>query len=340
MSKIKILVTGGLGYIGSHTVVELIKNDFEVIVIDNLSNSRLNTLESINRITGVIPTFYKVEMLNIEELRNIFLKEKNIQTIIHFAAFKSVAESVLFPLKYYKNNLFCLINLLECMIEFNINNIVFSSSATVYGQIDKLPAFENTPIKPALSSYGSTKQFGEDILQKITSSSNIKAISLRYFNPVGAHESSFLGEFPNGIPNNLMPYITKVACGELNRITVFGDDYNTIDGTCIRDYIHVTDLAKAHIKSCQRLINTNNSNYKVYNIGTGNGYSVLQVIKAYEDYNDVKINFEIGPRRDGDAPIIYANTDLAKCELEWEANLKLEDFVTTEWNWSLFLKNI
>jgi UDP-glucose 4-epimerase len=338
MKKSKILITGGLGYIGSHTAVELIEEGYEVVLVDNLSNSRLQILDNITKITGISPAFYKLDMLNIEDLRNVFLSEKNIEGVIHFAAHKSVGESVTLPLKYYKNNLYCLINLLDCMIEYDVKNIIFSSSATVYGEIEILPAIEDTPFKPALSAYGSTKQFGEDIIQKVSYTSNINAISLRYFNPVGAHKSTFLGELPNGIPNNLMPFITRVANGELEKIVVFGNNYNTTDGTCIRDYIHVTDLAKAHLKSLERLIYCReNINYKAFNIGTGNGYSVLQIIKAYEDYNNVKINFEIGPKRDGDVPILFANTDLAKHELGWEAQLGLREIVISEWNWNLYL---
>jgi UDP-glucose 4-epimerase len=342
MKKPRILVTGGLGYIGSHTVVELQDEGYEVIIIDNLSNSNLKTLDNIFKISGIIPVFYNIDMLNHDALRNIFIQEAKFDAVIHFAAYKAVAESVKYPLKYYKNNIGCLLNLLDCMIEFNTNNIVFSSSATVYGDVDELPALETSPLKPSLSSYGSTKQFGEDILQKTTSVSSINAISLRYFNPVGAHQSSFLGEYPNGIPNNLMPYITRVALGELDKLIVYGNNYNTLDGTCIRDYIHITDLAHAHIKSCKRLIGQSNmSKYENFNIGTGQGYSVLQVIKAYEDYNNIKINYEIGPRREGDTPILFANTNLAKNKLGWESKLSLKDIVTSEWKWSMYLsKNI
>jgi UDP-glucose 4-epimerase len=338
MAKPRILITGGLGYIGSHTVVELQEEGFEVVIIDNLSNSNLKSLDNIIKISGITPVFYNVDILDLEALRNIFIKEGNFESVIHFAAFKAVAESVRQPLKYYRNNIGCLLNILECMIEFKTSNIVFSSSATVYGDIDVLPALETSPLKTSLSSYGSTKQFGEDILQKITSASDINAISLRYFNPVGAHQSSFLGEFPNGIPNNLMPYITRVALGELDKLIVYGDDYNTHDGTCIRDYIHITDLAHAHIISCKRLMNqSNNDKYEHFNIGTGQGYSVLQVIKAYEDHNNLRINYEIGPRRDGDTPILYANTNLAKTKLGWESKLSLKDIVTSEWKWSMYL---
>lgn len=334
MAKQKILVTGGLGFIGSHTVVELQQAGFEVVIIDDLSNSDLSVLENITKITNSTPTFYKVNMLNKRKLEEVFLNEKNIDCIIHFAAFKAVGESVREPLKYFHNNLLTLIHLLECMEQFGSKNIVFSSSATVYGDPAELPATENIPFKKALSSYGSTKQMGEEILEKTAAVKDINAISLRYFNPVGAHPSSLIGELPIGIPNNLMPYITQTAAGLRKEIIVFGNDYQTLDGTCLRDYIHVVDLAKAHVKSCYRLMNKNiPSGYDVFNIGTGLPISVIDIIEAFEKNNDVKLNYSIGSRRPGDAHAIYADVKKADEVLQWRAEYGLKEMVTSAWEW-------
>lgn len=332
--KHKILVTGGLGFIGSHTVVELLAVGFQVVIVDDLSNSQLFILDNIEKISGGKPVFHKVNMLEKEKLAKVFAAEKNIAAVIHFAAFKAVGESVINPLKYFKNNIGALVNLMECMETFGVRNIVFSSSATVYGEPDVLPVTEQTSFKPALSAYGSTKQIGEDILQKVAATGHIHALSLRYFNPVGAHQSALLGELPNGTPNNLMPYVTQVASGKLEKLTVYGNDYATADGTCIRDYVHVTDLAKAHVKSCERLLmDTEKSRYEVFNIGTGNGYSVLQIINAFEKHNNIKLNYYIGPRREGDAPVIYADVTSAEKMLGWKATLGLKDMVTSAWKW-------
>jgi UDP-glucose 4-epimerase len=332
--KHKILVTGGLGFIGSHTAVELIKAGYEVVIIDNLSNSQLFILDNIEKIAGVKPAFHQVNMQDKEKLSRVIAAEKNIAAVIHFAASKAVSESVTNPLKYFRNNLFSLIILLECMDTFGIRNIVFSSSATVYGEPDQLPVTENTTFKPSLSAYGSTKQMGEDILQKVTSTGRLNCIALRYFNPVGAHETALLGELPIGIPNNLMPIVTQVAAGKLKKLTVYGNDYPTPDGSCVRDYIHVVDLAVAHVKSCNRLLNDKpESKYEVFNIGTGNGISVMEIITAFETYNGVKLIYEVSGRRDGDAASIYADTMLAKEKLGWQATSGLKEMVTSAWKW-------
>ena len=334
MRKKKILVTGGLGFIGSHTSVALIKAGFEVAIMDDLSNSQLFILDNIEKIAGLKPAFYKIDMKDNEKLHEFFNSEKNIDAVIHFAASKAVGESMEKPLKYFRNNIFSLVNLLDAMELYKIRNIVFSSSATVYGDPDELPATENTALKPALSAYGSTKQMGEDILQKVAATGMIDAISLRYFNPVGADSSALLGELPIGTPNNLMPFVTQVAAGIREKLTVFGNDYDTPDGTCVRDYIHVTDLAEAHVRSCERLLNNKvENNYEVFNIGTGNGISVLEIIKAFEKYNRIKLNYTVGARRPGDAPSIYADASLAANVLGWKAVLGLKEMVTSAWEW-------
>ena len=337
--KHKILVTGGLGFIGSHTIVELIRAGYEVVTIDDLSNSQLFILDNIEKITGTRPKFYEINILEKEKLIKVLAAEKNITAVIHFAASKAVAESVIKPLKYFKNNLFSLITLLECMETFGIRNIVFSSSATVYGEADELPITESTAFKKSLSAYGSTKQMGEDILEKVTATGNIHCIALRYFNPVGAHTSGLLGELPIGTPNNLMPFVTQTAAGLRKELVVFGNDYDTSDGTCIRDYVHLVDLAKAHVKSCNRLLDdSKRKNYEVYNIGTGNGISVLQIIEAFEKNNEVKINYSFGKRREGDAPVMYADVSLANRILDWQAESGLKEMVTDAWKWQQILK--
>jgi UDP-glucose 4-epimerase len=339
MDKQKILVTGGLGFIGSHTVVELIEAGYEVVIIDDLSNSDIVVLDRIERITHFKPAFYQINMLDKIKLDEFFVSEKNIGAIIHFAAFKAVGESVKEPLKYFHNNLLSLIQLLECMQEFGVGNIVFSSSATVYGDPDELPVTESTPFKKALSSYGSTKQMGEEILEKTSAVKDIHAISLRYFNPVGAHASFLIGELPLGVPNNLMPYITQTAAGLRGQLTVFGNDYNTPDGTCLRDYVHVVDLAKAHVKSCDRLLAGKlTDKFEMYNIGTGNAISVMEIINAFEKYNSIKLNYKTGLRRSGDAAAVYADVSKAAGILNWKAELGLKEMVTSAWNWQKQLK--
>lgn len=332
--KVKILVTGGLGFIGSHTAVELIQAGYEVVIVDDLSNAQLFILDRIQKISGVKPAFHQVNMQHEDALAKVFATEKNIVCVIHFAASKAVGESVVLPLKYYKNNLLSLINLLECMEQYKVLPIVFSSSATVYGDPEVLPLTEQTIFKPSLSAYGSTKQMGEDMLQKVAAIKNIQAIALRYFNPVGAHHSALIGELPLGKPNNLMPYVTQVAAGKMELLTVYGNDYPTPDGTCIRDYVHVVDLAKAHVKSCERLLQAKaKNNFEAFNIGTGNGISVMELLYAFEKENQVKVNYVIGDRRNGDAAAMYADVTLAQSELNWKAELGLKEMVTDAWRW-------
>ena len=338
MNSNKILVTGGAGYIGSHTVVALQQAGYQVVIVDNLSNSKEFIIDRITDITGKKPLFYCVDICDKIALAKVFEKEIHFDAVIHFAAFKAVGESVKEPLKYFRNNLYSLINLLECMNEKKISNIVFSSSATVYGDPDKSPVSETTSFKKALSAYGSTKQTGEDILEKVAATKSINVISLRYFNPVGAHSSALLGELPLGIPNNLLPFVTQAAAGLREKLIVYGNDYNTPDGTCIRDYIHVVDLAKAHVKSCDRLLQKQQKdNYEVFNIGTGNGISVFEVIQAFEKYNNLKLNYTIGAKREGDAAVMYADTSLAESKLGWKATLDMGEMVTSAWKWQLYI---
>ncbi len=330
----RIMVTGGLGFIGSHTVVELLQADFEVIIIDNLCNSQAFILDRIEMIAGQKPVFYQTDMCDKIKLIDVFKKEKPFDVVIHFAALKAVGESVKEPLKYFQNNLSSLMNLLDCMPAAGCNKLVFSSSATVYGFPDELPVKEAAAFKKALSAYGSTKQFGEDMIEKLCAVGYIKAIALRYFNPVGAHESGLIGELPIGVPNNLMPYLTQAAIGKQKKLTVFGNNYATPDGSCLRDYIHVVDLAKAHVKSCERLIEDIASDqYETFNVGTGNGISVLELIQEFESMNAVKLNYNIGDRRHGDAPELYADVAKANKILQWKAEKNLKDMVIDAWRW-------
>ena len=337
----KVVVTGGAGYIGSHTTVELLQKGYDVVVIDNLSNSSLSVLERIKEITGRSPSFFQFDLCDEEKVLNFFESEKNIDAIIHFAAFKAVGESVENPLKYYKNNLSSLVNILNATKNYpSLKSFVFSSSCTVYGQPDILPVTENSPVKPAESPYGYTKQVGEEILKNVSLQSNFPIISLRYFNPIGAHQSALIGELPNGIPNNLVPFITQTAIGKREILSVFGNNYNTPDGSCIRDFIHVVDLAKAHVVSIERSINNyNRSNYEVFNIGTGVGYTVLQLIKTFIDTTGVNFNYKIVERRPGDVEKIYAETTLANTELGWKAELNLAQMLLSAWNWEKNLGN-
>ena len=328
-----VLVTGGLGYIGSHTVVKLISEGFTVIIVDNLSNSEKFILDRIEQISGTRPLFYENDMCDIAVVQNIF-QSHHIDVVIHFAAYKSVGESVKEPLKYFQNNITSLMNVLQAMQDNKVSNLIFSSSATVYGQPEILPATEQTPFQKALSAYGSTKQIGEEILEKVCASGTINNISLRYFNPVGAHESALIGELPKGIPNNLFPYVMQTAAGKLKELTVFGNDYDTPDGSCLRDYIHVDDLAKAHVKACERLLqNRQNATFEVYNIGTGKGTSVLEMIAAFEKITHQKLNYIIGPRREGDAAAVYADTAKANEAMNWKTELNLDDMIASSWKW-------
>ena len=329
-----ILVTGGLGYIGSHTVVELIENGFEVIIVDNLSNSEIFILDRINKITGVKPKFYEFDLTESDKTE-VFFKENKFDAVIHFAAFKSVSESVKYPLKYHNNNIKSLENVLESMKVNEIRNIIFSSSCTVYGQPDKLPVSEEAPFKKAESPYAETKQLSEKIIQNFISDNNtFSGISLRYFNPVGAHSSSLIGELPKGIPENLVPFITQTAAGERDCLVVYGDDYDTHDGTAVRDYIHVEDLSNAHIVALDRLLNFNNETpYEYYNIGTGIGYSVMDVIKSFEKVNHLKLKYNISGRREGDIEKIYSDVKLSKKKLNWSYKKSLDQMMSSAWKW-------
>jgi UDP-glucose 4-epimerase len=333
--KQKILVTGGCGYIGSHTVVELIENNFEVLIIDDLSNSNKETISNIQKITGVKPTFYACDLKEIHTVRNILKENKDIAATIHFAAYKAVGESVVKPLLYYQNNLVSLLNILSTQLEIGTTNFIFSSSATVYGNPKTLPITEENETQRPFSPYGNTKKIAEEILEDLSKANkDCNLISLRYFNPIGAHKSGLIGELPNGTPNNLMPYITQTAVGLRDKLSVYGNDYPTPDGTPIRDYIHVVDLAKAHVKALKRqLQNKQEENFEVFNLGTGKGYSVLEVIKAFEKVSKKKLNYEIVERRDGDVPKLYAATKLAEEKLEWKANKSLEEMIASAWQW-------
>ncbi len=336
-----ILVTGGTGYIGSHTVVELIENGFETVIIDNLCNSKREVLDGIEAITGVKPHFENFDLCDLGRLRQCCKKYSGIKAIIHFAALKAVGESVELPLDYYHNNFESLINLLRVMGEFNIPNMVFSSSCTVYGQPDKLPVTEDSPVKKASSPYGNTKQVSEEIIQDaIAANRQIKAISLRYFNPIGAHPSARIGELPLGVPLNLIPYLTQAVIGIRPELRVFGNDYDTPDGTGIRDYIYVVDLAKAHVVALKRLLEGKNKNsYEVFNLGTGRGHSVMEIIKAFEKVTGEKVRYKIYPRRPGDIAAVYADTSLANRELGWKAETSLEQTLLTAWNWEKAIRN-
>ncbi len=338
--KTKILVTGGLGFIGSHTVVELIQSGFEPIIVDDLSNSELFILDRIEQITGFKPKFYAYDVCNAEKLRSVFQENEDIKACIHFAAKKAVGESMEIPLTYYRVNLVSLLTLLDVMKEFKVNHFVFSSSATVYGEPDRLPVDETFPLQKSLSSYGSTKQMAEDILEKVCATGWLKTLALRYFNPVGAHPSSLIGELPRGVPSNLMPYITQTTIGIREKLTIFGGDYHTPDGTCVRDYIHVVDLAKAHVKACGYLLTRSGEiSFDTFNIGTGRGNSVMEIVKTFEKVNQVEVPFIIGPRRTGDVESIYASCSKANSILGWKAELSLEDMVKDSWNWEKHIQN-
>lgn len=330
----RVLVTGGMGYIGSHTVVELNRSGHEVFIVDDLSNSSISVLDGIEKITGQRPFFEQFDLLEYDRLRSFFMNNP-VETIIHFAASKAVGESVQKPLKYYQNNLNCLMHIMASMLEFDIQNLIFSSSCTVYGTPLVLPVSEQEPTKRPESPYGNTKKVCEEMLMDLLSTEDhLKAISLRYFNPIGAHESALIGENPNGVPDNLIPYITQTAAGIRDQLQVFGNDYNTPDGTCIRDYLHVTDLAKAHVVALTRLLSGQNKvNYETFNLGTGTGYSVLDVIKCFEETNQLKLNYEMAPRRAGDIEMIYADPTQANQELGWKAGKGLKDMVASAWKW-------
>jgi len=336
-----ILVTGGLGFIGSHTVVVLQQAGYEVIIIDNLSNSSIEVKDRIAQITGKAPTFEQLDLREKGKVQDFFHRYPNIDGVIHFAASKAVGESVKKPLLYYENNITSLIYILQELQKRENTAFIFSSSCTVYGQADKLPVTEDAPFKQAECPYGNTKQINEEIIRDTCAvQPNIKAISLRYFNPIGAHESALIGELPNGIPQNLIPYITQTAIGLREIVSVYGDDYPTPDGTCIRDYIHIVDLAEAHLAALERLLqNRNSSNYEVFNIGTGKGSSVLEVIKAFEKASGQNLPYKIVGRREGDVIAAYADTQKANKELQWRTKLSLEEALLSAWNWEKKLRN-
>ncbi len=331
----KILVTGGLGFIGSHTVVELQQKGYDVVIIDNLSNSTLDVLDGITKITGIRPEFHQIDLRDKPKVIQFFKSHPDLQGVIHFAASKAVGESLEKPLLYYENNINTLVYILQQMQGHQIPNFIFSSSCTVYGEPDKLPITEDEPVKPALSPYGNTKQIGEEIIRDTTRAyPEIKAIALRYFNPIGAHPSAHIGELPNGVPQNLIPFVTQTAIGIREQLSVFGDDYPTEDGTAIRDYIHVVDLAQSHVVAMERLLqNKNKSNYEVFNIGTGRGSSVMKIIKAFEKVNKLKLNYKIVDRRPGDVTAVWADTGLAAKELGWQSKLTMEDALRDAWKW-------
>lgn len=334
----KILVTGGLGYIGSHTVVALQEAGYEVVIIDDLSNSELFVLDRIEQITHKKPDFHPIDLKD-QNLVKKFFSENKIEGVIHFAASKAVGESVEKPLMYFRNNLISIINLLESMNDHNVDNFIFSSSCTVYGQADQMPIDESAPIKKAESPYAKTKQMGEEILEDFVTAYQKNVISLRYFNPVGAHPSSLIGELPKGVPNNLIPFVTQVAAGIREHLSVFGNDYPTRDGTAIRDYIYVCDLADAHVKALGRLIDKkNNTNLEIFNLGTGIGSTVLEVIDAFEKANDLKLNYKIVGRRAGDVIEAFADNTKAGNDLNWKADTPLETSMKTAWNWQKTLK--
>ena len=331
----KILVTGGTGYIGSHTVVELQDAGYDVIVVDDLSNSSVDVLDNIKKITGKKPAFEQFNLSDFEKTDDFFSRNQDISAIIHFAASKAVGESVQMPLHYYRNNLVSLMNVLDCQRKYNISNLVFSSSCTVYGQPDQLPVTESTPRKDAESPYGNTKRVNEDILEdSIKAYPQLRGIALRYFNPIGAHPSALIGELPLGVPQNLVPFITQTAAGLRDEIRVFGNDYDTPDGSAIRDYINVVDLAKAHVVAIERLLgNKNKAGYEIFNLGTGNGISVLEIINGFEKSTGVKLNYKIVGRRAGDIVKIWADTTYANQELGWKAEKELEETLLSAWNW-------
>ncbi|MGM9705298.1 MAG: UDP-glucose 4-epimerase GalE [Prevotella sp.] len=331
-----ILVTGGTGFIGSHTTVELQQAGYNVVIVDNLSNSKIEVLDGIEKITGVRPAFENVDLRDKEATEAVFAKYPEIEGIIHFAASKAVGESVEKPLLYYRNNIVSLINLLELMPKYDVKGIIFSSSCTVYGQPSKenLPVTENAPIQKALSPYGNTKQINEEIIQDfIHSGAPIKSIILRYFNPIGAHPSAHIGELPNGVPMNLIPFVTQTAIGIRQQLKIFGNDYNTPDGTCVRDYIYVVDLAKAHVAAMTRVLDQDNDAVEIFNIGTGKGVSTLEVVEKFEKATGVKVNWTYAPRREGDIEKVWGNVDKANKVLGWKADTPLEEVLASAWKW-------
>jgi UDP-glucose 4-epimerase len=340
--KHTILVTGGMGFIGSHTAVELIEAGYDVVIVDDLSNSNIKVLDGIRAITGVAPAFEQVDLKDKDATENVFKKYPNIDGIIHFAASKAVGESVEKPLLYYRNNIISLVNLLELMPQYNVKGIIFSSSCTVYGQPlpENLPVTEEAPHQKATSPYGNTKEVNEQIIYDyIHSGAPLKSIILRYFNPIGAHPSALIGELPNGVPNNLIPFVAQTAMGIRNELTIFGNDYNTADGTCIRDYIYVVDLAKAHVAAMRRVLDQEDSPaIDYFNIGTGNGNSTLEIVNTFERATGVKVNWKFGPRREGDIEKIWGDCTKANKVLGWKAESPLDDVLASAWKWQQKLR--
>ena len=341
MKKNCVLVSGGAGYIGSHTAVELIAAGFDVVIADNLSNSDMSGVEGVRRITGVDVPFVNVDCCNREAFAEVF-RQYDFDSVIHFAAYKAVGESVADPMKYYRNNLVSFMNVVDLMREYGRSNIVFSSSATVYGEADELPVTEQTPRKPATSAYGNTKQMCEDILRdSVAAYSSLKGIALRYFNPVGAHPSALIGELPRGVPQNLVPYITQTAAGVRECLSIFGDDYPTEDGSCLRDYIDIVDLAKAHVAAITRMVEQKSKErYEVFNVGTGRAVSVFELVRTFERVNDLKLNYKVAPRRAGDVVAVWADTTLANKELGWTAERPLDETMRSAWEWEKYVRNL
>lgn len=335
--KETILVTGGTGFIGSHTTVELIQNGYKVVIVDNLSNSNADVVNGIEKITGVRPAFEQVDCCDLGAMDNVFSKHKDIRGIIHFAASKAVGESVEKPLMYYRNNILSLLNILELMPKYGVKGIIFSSSCTVYGQPspENLPVTEQAPMQKALSPYGNTKQVNEEIIQDyIHSGAPVKSIILRYFNPIGSHPSALIGELPNGVPMNLIPFVTQTAAGIRKELKIFGNDYNTPDGTCIRDYIDIMDLANAHVKAMQRILDTDGTEpVEIFNIGTGRGLSTLEIVEGFEKATGVKLNWHFAPRREGDIEKVWADPRKANAVLGWKATVGIEDTLRSAWKW-------
>ena len=337
----KVLVTGGLGFIGSHTVVELQIKGYEVIIVDDLSNSNLDVLKGIEAISGVKPVFYKRDLKIKEQIQDLFKEIGSVEGIIHFAAFKAVSESVQTPLEYYENNVSSLVYLLQTMRDSDHKSLIFSSSCTVYGQADELPVTEGSKVKAALSPYGNTKQIGEEIIKDAIKAHSLKAISLRYFNPIGAHPTASIGELPIGVPLNLVPFVTQTAAGLRDQLSVYGNDYDTKDGTCVRDYIHVVDVAKAHVVAMERQLNDNQADdFEVFNLGTGTGSTVLEVIDAFEKVSNQKLNYKIVERRAGDVTSAYADTNKAKEVLGWSTEKTLQDAVADAWRWEKKIRGL
>jgi UDP-glucose 4-epimerase len=341
MNKKSVLVSGGAGYIGSHTAVELIAAGYDVVVADNLSNSDMSGIEGVRAITGVDVPFINVDCCDKQAFAQVF-EQYDFDSVIHFAAFKAVGESVTDPMKYYRNNLLSFLNVVELMREHGKHNIVFSSSATVYGEAEELPVTEATERKPATSAYGNTKQMCEDILRDATAAyPEIKGIALRYFNPIGAHPSALIGELPRGVPQNLVPYITQTAAGVRECLSIFGDDYPTEDGSCLRDYIDIVDLAKAHVAAIKRMVEGKNKcGYEIFNVGTGRAVSVFELVKTFERVNNLKLNYRVAPRRAGDVVAVWADTTLANEELGWRAERSLEQTLQSAWEWEKRVRNI